>query len=72
MSPSTLRIWRYLSDYHRERQNAPTIREIAQGCAVSTTAVQRQLAFLEAWGIVRRYERIPRGIVLLKQPPESV
>lgn len=66
---ATLILWRFLVTYIDENCYAPSKREMANGCYLSTTSVDNHLQTLEDRGYIRRpVKRIARAIQLLKRP----
>jgi len=45
--------------------------EIAKGCYISTSAVERHLSYLEGADYIERFRRVSRGIKLLVEPPDA-
>lgn len=65
MEKSTIeRIYAFIHTYWSHYHYAPSHREIAEGCQVSTTTVNRCLKRLEAAGQIRRQPRTQRSVHL--------
>lgn len=47
---STEQVYAFICDYIGQNNFAPSVRDIAQGCYLSVSAVLRHLDRLEAWG----------------------
>ena len=66
----------YISDFLDENGYPPTVRDIQNGCGISSTSVvDYNLNSLREKGFLRRHADVSRGLELLnrKQPqPESV
>lgn len=72
LSPLTVQIYRYIHDYIHEHENlSPTLREIAQGCAMHHTSVLRHLDKLEAKEWIIREIGLSRTIRLGRQAPDA-
>ena len=64
------RIITFIRRFLEERGYPPTIRDIVDGCGVSSTSVvDYNLNILEREGYIRRHREISRGIELLDQSP---
>ena len=59
-------VFRFIKKYTDLHTHPPTIREIAEGCFISTSAVTRHLAYLEGEKKLIREPGKSRGITLLK------
>ncbi|HEX2621113.1 MAG TPA: MarR family transcriptional regulator [Phototrophicaceae bacterium] len=65
IKPDTRQVYEFIRDFiHHHSGIPPTQREIADGCFIARSAVQRHLDILEARGIIVRTDRMARGIVL--------
>jgi len=72
--PSTrLRILNFIRKFLDERGYAPTVRDIARGCNISTpSVVQHHLNKLESQGHIHRDPEIFRSIQLVERKRESI
>lgn len=72
--PSTrLRILNFIRKFLDERGYAPTVRDIARGCNISTpSVVQHHLNKLESQGRIHRDPEIFRSIQLVERKRESI
>jgi DNA-binding MarR family transcriptional regulator len=57
-------VYQFVKDYIKKNTHPPTLREIADGCYLTPTAVTRYLERLEGEGKLKRKPGIPRGITL--------
>lgn len=64
---TTQQVFRFVKKYTELHTHPPTLREIAEGCFLSTTAVTRHLTRLEEQGKLVREPGRSRGITLLKE-----
>jgi len=65
--PVRERMLEWIGAYWEDHGIPPTIREICDGCGISSTSVVHyHLGKLEAAGYIRRTPRISRGIVLIE------
>ncbi len=64
-SGTTLVIYEFIKLHIKEHTYPPTLREIGQGCYLSTASVARHLALLEKEGRISREPGRARGITLL-------
>lgn len=63
MKPQPKAILEYIRRYKGDTGNAPTVREIAAACSVSSTSeVNRYLGYLEEMGQIKRTPGVARGI----------
>ncbi len=61
----------YIQRFLRENTYPPTIRDIVEGCGISSTSVaDYNLEILEEKGYIRRHREISRGIELLRASPK--
>lgn len=59
-------VFSFLVSYHKQHGVAPSVREIGTACnIVSTSLVASYLGQLERAGWIKRYAKVPRGIVIL-------
>ncbi len=66
LSPKQKRILRFIEKFLETTGYPPTVRDILNGCRISSTSVVAyNLAKLEAAGYIRRHADISRGIELL-------
>lgn len=66
MSERTKQVLLYLRAYKAAYDAAPTYREIAVACGLSTTSLVRyHLDALERGGLIKRRPNVARGIVLV-------
>jgi repressor LexA len=61
---STEKVYQFLKNYIEERNYPPTVREIADGCALARSSVTRHLDRLEMQGRIERLPGKARGIRL--------
>ncbi|OGO37288.1 MAG: repressor LexA [Chloroflexi bacterium RBG_16_57_8] len=67
-SPKQQKIVDFIRGFRAERHYPPTVRDIVNGCKISSTSVVAyNLNLLEKAGIIRRYSGISRGIELLEE-----
>lgn len=69
ITDKTQAIYNFIKDYIEERRLSPTIREIARGCELGHSTVLLHLQLLEAHGIIRRHDKIPRLIRICEPMP---
>jgi len=68
-----LRILNFIRRFLKERGYAPTVRDIARGCNISTpSVVQHHLNILEREGYIRRDPEVFRSIQLLERRREAI
>ena len=60
-------VYQFIQDYWEREGSAPTIREIASGCFLGHSTVQRHLDRLAAWGWITLRPGRARGIVLVRK-----
>ncbi len=65
-------VYEFICAYKEQEGIAPSIREIATGCYLSTPTVRYQLMRLEAWGWVTVLPGKARGIVVLERKGKKV
>lgn len=66
MTPRTESVLRYIRRYYQQYGQAPSRREIARGCAISSTSiVTYHLTKLEHAGLIEVRRNVARGIRLL-------
>jgi SOS-response transcriptional repressor LexA len=61
----TLQVYLFIKDYIKEHTHPPTIREIADGCFLSSSSVVHHLDRLEGEGKLFREPYKARGITLV-------
>ena len=61
---TTERVYLFIKDYIKKHTHPPTLREIGEGCFLSTSAVTRHLDRLEGQGKLFREPGHARGITL--------
>ena len=67
------RILNFIRRFLDRRGYAPTVRDIARGCNISTpSVVQYHLNMLEEQGFIRRDPEVFRSIQLVERQPEAV
>jgi len=72
-SNTRLRILNFIRKFFDERGYAPTVRDIARGCNISTpSVVQHHLNTLERQGHIRRDPEVFRSIQLVERKRESI
>jgi SOS-response transcriptional repressor LexA len=64
LKEDTDRVYEFVRSYIKERRVAPSHREIAEGCYMSRSSVQRHLDLLAAYGKVVREVGLARGLWL--------
>jgi SOS-response transcriptional repressor LexA len=62
---TTEAVYQFIQEYIRREGIAPSIREIAKGCYLGHSTVQRHLDRLAAWGWIIQRPGRARGIVLV-------
>jgi repressor LexA len=73
VSPTRLRILNFIRQFLDKRGYAPTVRDIARGCNISTpSVVQHHLNTLERQGHIRRDPEVFRSIQLVERKREAV
>jgi repressor LexA len=71
--PTRLRILNFIRRFLDRRGYAPTVRDIARGCNISTpSVVQYHLNMLEQQGFIRRDPEVFRSIQLVERKREAV
>jgi len=71
--PTRLRILNFIRKFLDKRDYAPTVRDIARGCNISTpSVVQYHLNTLERQGYIRRDPEVFRSIRLMERKREAV
>jgi SOS-response transcriptional repressor LexA len=68
VSETTVQVWKFLAAYIDEQGYPPTLAEIAQGCHVSRTTVERHLMKLDGRGVIELHQGA-RAIKLVERPP---
>jgi repressor LexA len=63
---TTGKVYLFIKDYIKKHTYPPTLREIGEGCHLTTSAVTRYLHKLELEGRIIREEGRARGITLLE------
>ena len=63
---TTQTVYIFIKAYISKHTYPPTLREIGEGCFLSTSAVTRHLAHLEGEGKIVREEGRARGITLIE------
>ena len=72
-SPTRLRILNFIRKFLDKRGYAPTVRDIARGCNISTpSVVQYHLNTLERQGYIRRDPEVFRSIQLVERKREAI
>ncbi len=72
VSPRQQKILNFIRNFIRRRGYPPSIRDIVQGCQVSSTSVvDYNLNILERLGLIRRDREVSRGIELLGEDPRA-
>jgi repressor LexA len=73
VSDTRSRILNFIRRFLDNRGYAPTVRDIARGCDISTpSVVQYHLNMLEAQGLIRRDPEVFRSIQLVEREREAV
>jgi len=71
--PTRLRILNFIRKFLDKRDYAPTVRDIARGCNISTpSVVQYHLNTLERQGYIRRDPEVFRSIRLVERKREAI
>lgn len=71
--PTRLRILNFIRKFLDNRGYAPTVRDIARGCNISTpSVVQHHLNTLERQGYIRRDPEVFRSIQLIEKKREAI
>lgn len=65
---TTRRLYCFIRQYMRTAQSAPTFREMAEACFISTGSVMLHLDRLEMLGYIEREPNRSRGIRLTTRP----
>ncbi|MEM9955298.1 MAG: hypothetical protein AAF846_27085 [Chloroflexota bacterium] len=65
----SLRVFRFVRDYHRQHGMPPSQREIGTGTFMAPATVMQHVARLEAKGWLTREYKIPRSIRLSDLAP---
>jgi repressor LexA len=69
LSPRQQRIIAFIRDFWQDNGYPPTIRDIVNGCGISSTSVvDYNLDILEREGYIRRHHEVSRGIELVARP----
>ncbi len=63
-------VFAYITRYIAQHGYSPSVREIAQACFLSLTAVLWHLTQLEVLGLIEREPRVARSITV-KKPAEK-
>ncbi|MBI3953885.1 MAG: repressor LexA [Chloroflexi bacterium] len=72
LSARQQKILNFIRSFIRKRGYPPSIRDIVQGCQVSSTSVvDYNLNILERLGFIRRDREVSRGIELLGEDPRA-
>lgn len=73
MSDTRSRILNFIGKFRDSRGYAPTVRDIARGCNISTpSVVQYHLNMLEEQGAIRRDPEVFRSIQLVEKKREAI
>jgi repressor LexA len=73
VSDTRLRILNFIRKFFDERDYAPTVRDIARGCNISTpSVVQHHLNTLEKQGYIHRDPEVFRSIKLVERKRENI
>ena len=68
LSPKRQQIVEFIASFIQERGYAPAVRDIVQGCALSSTSIaQHHLKVLERQGYIHRAPEVSRSIGLVKR-----
>jgi SOS-response transcriptional repressor LexA len=68
---TTEEVYKFIQDYINREGIAPSIREIAEGCYLGRSTVQRHLDRLAIWGWIIQRPGRARGIVVVERPDGS-
>jgi DNA-binding MarR family transcriptional regulator len=58
----TEKVYDFICAYMQEQNCSPSQRDIAEGCYMALSGIQRHLDRLEAWGWIKRQEGRARSI----------
>lgn len=73
LSPKRQRLIDFIHRFLRDNCYPPTIRDIQNGCGISSTSVvDYHLTILEKEGYIRRHHEVSRGIEVLTRSPDSL
>ncbi len=64
LKTETQRVYEFIKHFIKERGFPPSQREIAEGCFMARSSVQRHLDVLEAKGLIEREIGIARSLSL--------
>jgi len=64
---TTEAVYKFIVAYYLQYHFSPTMREIAEGCFISSPAVRRHLDRLECDGRIEREPNRARSIVLIER-----
>lgn len=68
LSPKRKQILDFITNFIRQRGYAPSVRDVAEGCGISSSSVaQYHLNVLEREGCIRRDREVSRSIGLVKK-----
>jgi SOS-response transcriptional repressor LexA len=70
LKPDTQRVYRFIHGFIDERGFPPSQREIAEGCYMARSSVQRHLDVLEAKGLIEREIGMARSLSLTERKPD--
>lgn len=70
LKPETQQVYRFIHSFIDDRGFAPSQREIADGCYMARSSVQRHLDVLEARGFIERELGMARSLSLTDHIPQ--
>ncbi len=71
LKADTQRVYRFIKQFIEQRGFPPSQREIAEGCYMARSSVQRHLDVLEARGLIEREMGIARSLSLTDRTPSG-
>lgn len=64
-------VYRFICDYIEDNHIAPSYQEIAEGCFIGISSIEKHLIKLEADKRIERTPRVPRSIRLINPDDED-
>lgn len=71
-NPMTEMVLNYICDYIAENDLSPTQREIAKGCSIGKSTVEKYLVELEALNLIHRTPGIGRSIRIVESDEDDL
>ena len=65
LTPKIVGIFDFICDFIRKKRYSPSLMEIATGCSLSMSTVNRAVSILEDRGHIARIPQYARGITIL-------